>query len=33
MGYDIEKVIRGERNGCHNLHFLKDEETDQTEAD
>lgn len=20
---DIEKVIRGERNGCHNLHFLK----------
>lgn len=23
---DIEKVIRGERNGCHNLHFLKAEE-------
>ena len=20
---DIEKVIRGERNGCHNLHFIK----------
>lgn len=23
---DIEKVIRGERNGCHNLHFLKAED-------
>lgn len=23
---DIEKVIRGERNGCHNFHFLKAED-------
>ena len=26
---DIEKVIRGERNGCHGLHFLKASEVNE----
>ena len=27
---DIEKVIRGERHGCHNLHFLKADDVNPT---
>lgn len=26
---DIEKVIRGERNGCHGMHFLKAEDVNE----